>query len=113
MPDRLEAGIVYTWMVTALKDGQEIIAPAPPARAEFEILGKSELIKLNRTINRTVSHAARGVLYANAGLLDAAEKEFRTHLGVRPDDERAKQLVRIVQSWRAVEPDLTPSRSPQ
>jgi hypothetical protein len=102
MPDRLEAGMVYTWMVTARKDGQEIIAPAAPARAEFKILEKSELMKLNRRINRTISHATRGVLYAEAGLLDEAEKEFQTHLELRPADERVKGLLRIVESWRVV-----------
>jgi hypothetical protein len=40
MPDRLKAGIVYTWTVTALKDGHDIVAPAPPARAEFKLLEK-------------------------------------------------------------------------
>jgi hypothetical protein len=99
MPDRLQPGIVYTWTVTALKNGQEIVAPAPPARAEFEILGKPDLHKLNRLVGRTTSHAARGVLYAEAGLLDNAEKEFRTHLGLRPTDERVKRLLRILKSW--------------
>ena len=102
MPDRLEAGMVYTWMVTARKDGEEIIAPASPARAEFKILGKPELRKLNRRVRRTASHAARGVLYAEAGLLDEAEKEFQTHLEFRPTDERVKALLRIVKSWRVV-----------
>jgi hypothetical protein len=32
---RLHAGTVYTWTVTALKGGREIVAPAAPARAEF------------------------------------------------------------------------------
>jgi len=109
MPDRLEAGIVYTWTVTALKDGQEIIAPASPARAEFKILGKPELRKLNRMVSRTTSHAARGVLYAEAGLLDEAEKEFQTHLNLRPADARAKQLLVIVRAWRGAEAYLPSS----
>jgi hypothetical protein len=100
MPHRLEAGIVYTWTVTAQKDGQEVVSPASPARAEFKILGDSELIKLNSKVSRTKSHAARGVLYAEAGLLDEAEKEFRSHLQRRPTDERVKGLLRIVKSWR-------------
>lgn len=100
MPDHLQPGIVYTWTVTALKDGQEIVAPAPPARAEFKILGKPELRKLNRMISTTSSHATRGVLYAGAGLLDDAEKEFRSHLKLQPADGRAKRLLRIVRSWR-------------
>jgi hypothetical protein len=109
MPDHLQPGIVYTWTVIALKDGQEIVAPAPPARAEFKILGKSEMSKLNRRVNRTASHAARGVLYAKAGLLDEAEKEFRTHLSRQPSDERVKRLLRIVKSWRGVESYPPPS----
>lgn len=40
MPEPLEAGIVYTWTVSAQKDGQEVIAPSSPMRAEFKILGK-------------------------------------------------------------------------
>lgn len=102
IPHRLDAGIVYTWTVTALKDGQEIVSPAPPARAEFKILGEPDLRKLKRMVSRTVSHAARGVLYAEAGLLDEAEKEFQTHLKLRPADERVKGLLRIVKSWRVV-----------
>jgi hypothetical protein len=102
MSERLVAGTKYTWIVTALKDGQAIIAPALPARAEFKIFGKSELSKLNRMVSRTASHAARGVLYAKAGLLDEAEKEFQTHLTLFAVDERAKKLLQTVQSWRVV-----------
>jgi hypothetical protein len=100
MPNHLQPGIVYTWTVTALKDGQEIVAPAPPARAEFKILGKPELHKLNHLVGKSTSHAARGVLYAEAGLLDDAEKEFRTHLKLQPADRRARRLLHSVQSWR-------------
>ena len=109
MPSRLEAGVVYTWMVTALKDGQEIIAPAPPARAEFKILEKAELTRVNRVVSRTASNVARGVLYAEVGLLDDAERELRTHLDLRPDDERAKQLLQMIKSWRNAESYLPPS----
>jgi hypothetical protein len=109
LPDRLKSGIVYTWMVTALKDGQEFIAPASPARAEFKILGKPDLRKLNRLLSRTNSHAARGVLYAEAGLLDEAEMEFQTHLELRPADERVKRLLRMVRSWRGADSYLPPS----
>ena len=102
MPDLLERGIVYTWTVSALKNGQEIIAPASPARAEFKVLERTELIKLNRRVSRTASHAVRGVLYAEAGLLDEAEKQFQNHLSLRPADEHVKGLLRIVKSWRVV-----------
>jgi lipoprotein NlpI len=60
-------------------------------------------------VRRTASHAARGVLYAEAGLLDEAEMEFQTHLNLRPADERVKGLLRIVKSWRSEESYLPPS----
>ncbi len=100
MPARLEGGIVYTWTVTALKDGQEIVAPAAPARAEFKILETAELIKLNRRVSRSASLAARGILYAEAGLLDEAEKQFQVHLERHPSDAHVKTLLHTVQSWR-------------
>jgi hypothetical protein len=99
-PDLLQRGMVYTWTVVAAKDGKEIIAPALPTRAEFTVIGASQLIGLNRRIKRTVSHAARGVIYAEAGLLDDAEREFRSHLAIDPADDRARKLLETVQSWR-------------
>ena len=82
-------------------------------RAEFKILGQSELRKLNRIVSRNTSHAVRGVLFAKAGLLDEAEREFQTHLNLRPADERVKGLLRTVQSWRPKNLVLPPSKSPQ
>ena len=98
MRDRLEAGVVYTWIVTALKDGQEIIAPAAPARAEFKILAKSEATKLNRITSRTVSNAVRGVLYAEVGLLDESENEFQCHLAKRPGDGSGSEFAKNSQA---------------
>ena len=100
MLGRLKAGNVYTWIVTALRDGQEVSAPGSPARAEFKVLDNFELAELNRQLSKTRSHAARGVLYAEAGLLDDAEKAFQVHLDLRPTDERVRDLLRTVQSWR-------------
>src|SRR5690349_18352101 len=50
MPSRLERGVVYTWVVTTIKDGKEILAPTLPARAEFKIIEKPALEQLNRRI---------------------------------------------------------------
>jgi hypothetical protein len=101
---RLHAGTVYTWTVTALKRGREIVAPATPARAEFEVIRRSALAKLNRNLQRAISGEARGVLYAKAGLLDEAEREFDAYLADHPDDYRTKEVLQTVRSWRRVEP---------
>jgi hypothetical protein len=98
---RLLRDITYTWIVTALKEGREMVAPAPPARAEFRIAKQTDLEKLNQGINATVSHTARGVLYARAGLLDEAEHEFDTDLKAKPMDKQARNLLKKVKSWRS------------
>lgn len=100
LPSHLERGGVYTWVVTALKDGKEILSPTLPARAEFKIIEKPALDKLNRRIKHIRSAVARGVLYAQAGLLDQAEQELRAHLALHPSDESAKNLHRTIKSWR-------------
>jgi hypothetical protein len=100
IPERLRQDATYTWIVTALRDGTEIVAPPLPARAEFRIVSKAVVIDLNRRINAAASHAARAALYARAGLLDEAEREFDAHLKAQPADEQVKKLLDTVKSWR-------------
>jgi hypothetical protein len=96
----LKRGGVYTWIVTALKVGKEVLAPTLPARAEFKIIERSALVQLNRRIGRFHSGVVRGAVYAKAGLLDDAEREFQQHLTLYPADEQAKKLLQTVKSWR-------------
>lgn len=104
IPERLRRGALYTWTVAAVRDGKAITAPALPTRAEFTVIAELELLRLNRRIKGTLSHAARGVIYAEEGLLDEAEREFRTHLTLSPSDDRAKKLLETVESWRRLRP---------
>ncbi len=100
IPNRLKRGVIYTWVVTAIKKGKEILAPTLPARAEFKIVEGSERAKLRALIRNTQSGMARGVLYAKAGLLDEAEQELRTHLYNHPADKQAIRLLETIKSWR-------------
>jgi Tfp pilus assembly protein PilF len=43
---------------------------------------------------------ARGIIYARAGLLDEAEKEFRLAVQTDPRSDVANKLLRQVQGWR-------------
>ena len=92
--------MIYTWVVSAIKDGNEVLAPELPARAEFKIIETSGLIKLDRRIDQVHSAAARGVLYARVGLLDQAERELRSHLEHYPSDGKAIKLLQTIKSWR-------------
>ncbi len=99
-PSRLKRGVIYTWLVTALKDGKEVLAPTLPARAEFKIIELSGWAKLRTLIKNTKSGAARGALYAKVGLLDEAEQELRAHLDYHPADKQAIRLLETIRSWR-------------
>ena len=79
-PQSLKRGGIYSWQVTAIKGGEEISSPRPPApQAKFRILDETlanELAQARR--GYASSHLTLALLYTKAGLLDEAEQEFRT-----------------------------------
>ena len=98
----LARGQVYSWQVKAVKDGQEFKAPLPPApQAKFRILDQakaSELAKAKRAY--ASSHLALGLLYAEAGLMNEAEREFRLLQKANPSSELARALLSQLQALR-------------
>ena len=98
----LARGMVYSWQVKAIKEGQEITSPRPPApQAKFRVLGQekaNELARAKRAYGS--SHLTLGLLYAEAGLLREAEQEFRLLRRANPDSEVARNLLRQVQAMR-------------
>jgi hypothetical protein len=101
-PQSLSRGNIYGWQVKAIKDGQEITSPRPPApQARFRILDQAkanELAKARRVY--ASSHLTLGLLYAEAGLLKEAEQELRMLQKANPDSEIARRLLRQVQALR-------------
>jgi anti-sigma factor RsiW len=78
MPRPLKRGKIYTWQVRATKGGAEIRLPASDMPdAKFKILEQSRAQTLDGT-RRTYgdSHLVMGILYADAGLLDDAQREL-------------------------------------
>jgi hypothetical protein len=100
MPSHLERGMIYTWVVTALKDGNEVLAPTLPARSEFKIIDRSEWTSIGGKIKSLHSGVARGVIYAKAGLLDEAEQELKAYITRHPKDGSAKRILQTIKSWR-------------
>jgi hypothetical protein len=98
----LRRGRIYSWQVKATKAGQEFRAPRPPARqAKFRVLDgdrADELAKAQRAY--ASSHLTMGLLYADAGLLDQAEREFRALQRANPQSAVAKKLLGQVQGLR-------------
>jgi hypothetical protein len=98
----LKRNEVYTWQVTAVKDGQEITSPVPPApEAKFKVLDRARAEEL-RMAKKTYpdSHLILGAVYKKAGLLDDAEREFKALLSANPNSPVAQKLLQDVKSLR-------------
>lgn len=102
LPNALERGEVYTWQVTATKDGEKIKSPIAPApEAKFKILDAKRADELAAARkNYASSHLALGVLYAQAGLLDEAETEFNALAKANPQSDVALKLLKNLQAAR-------------
>lgn len=98
----LPRGEVYQWQVTALKDGKEVASPTAPApEAKFKVLeqNKAEAIEQIKR-KHSNSHLTLGVLYAQAGMLDDAEREFQALLNANPKSPVAQKLLNDVRAVR-------------
>jgi tetratricopeptide (TPR) repeat protein len=94
LPKALRRGGIYTWEVIAIRDSKEVLAPAPPVRpARFKVLEQSRSDELKRVRRDYNSHLLLGTLYAQAGLFDEAEREFKALLKANPKSTLAQKLL--------------------
>ena len=108
----LRNGGIYSWQVTALKDGVRITSPVLPApQAKFKVLdgSTSETIQQAQRAYPN-SHLTLGVLYAKAGLLDEAEHELRALVRDNPDARIALKLLQNVKAMRAAQTSASSRR---
>jgi predicted anti-sigma-YlaC factor YlaD len=100
VPQPLPWGIVYSWQVKAVKDGQEITVTEPPApEAKFKVLELEkarELPGARGTFGG--SHLTLGLLYAQAGMRDEAAQELQALVDANPSSPLARKLLRSVTS---------------
>lgn len=101
-PQTLPRGKVYAWQVKALKDGQEVKSPRPPApQARFRVLDRAKAEEVARAKRAyPSSHLTLALLYADAGLLKEAEQELRLLQRLNPDSELPRTLLRQIQALR-------------
>lgn len=104
VPRPLARGRVYSWQVTAHKrDGQAVtspVLPAPPAK--FQVLAQKRLRELLAARKLYPdSHLTLGVLYAQAGLLDDAAREFEALARANPRADVARKLLGEVRALSA------------
>lgn len=102
LPKALKRGVIYSWEVIAKKGNEEIMAPAPPVPpAKFKVLEQTKYEALSRAKQAYNSHLVAGVLYAQAGLFDEAEHEFKSLVAANPNSKLAKQLLRSLERPKA------------
>jgi hypothetical protein len=98
----LQHGAIYSWQVKTIKDGQEFVTPRAPApQATFRILDQAkanELVQARRAY--ASSHLTLGLLYAQAGLLDEAERELRALQTANPNSAIVSRLLANVRPLR-------------
>lgn len=99
---RLRRGMIYSWEVVAVRNGQEVRSPvAPTPRAQFKILEADKLHELtNLKKHSPISHLALGLTYARFGLLAEAEGQLQILARENPNSPVATRLLRTVQEWR-------------
>jgi hypothetical protein len=98
----LKPGEIYSWQVTAQKNGVAVTSPVLPApQAKFKVLNRSTsemLQQAERAYPR--SHLTRGVLYCEAGLLEDSEQELRLLVRENPQADIARKLLQSIRSMR-------------
>jgi hypothetical protein len=100
-PKPLMRDRIYTWTVTTVVAGREIVSPGPSSpEMKFQVLSTSSLAHLNK-LKKARSHLALGVFYAREGMTSDAEREFRILVRENPSSEHVNKLLREIQSWRS------------
>jgi hypothetical protein len=98
----LARGLVYSWQVTAVRNGQDVVAPAPPAgEARFRVLDASKVAALAQAAEIYRDSPLRlAAAFVDEGLLDDAERTLRLAIETSPDPSLSRELLRSVQSIR-------------
>jgi hypothetical protein len=98
----LRRGIIYSWEVVAVRNGQEVRSPVAPApRAQFKILEAEKLLELTNLKKQSpISHLTLGLTYARFGLLAEAEGQLQILARENPNSPVATRLLRTIQGWR-------------
>jgi hypothetical protein len=98
----LDRGGIYTWQVRAARDGAEIRLPTPDLpNAKFMVIGTSTAREVESARGAYGSSPlVLGILYANAGLLDDAERELEAVGRANSQSLLAGQLLNSLRAAR-------------
>ena len=101
-PTPLARGTVYSWQISAQKDGEKVVSPKPPLpEARFRVLDQRAFVtlaKLKKSVGR--SHLVMGVFYWKHGLIEESEREFEALAKANPNSATVKGLLTSIRSIR-------------
>jgi hypothetical protein len=97
-PIALPRGVVYTWMVTAVRN-EQTDSPVSSPPVKFKVLEAERLRELESLTKSSPSHLALGVFYARSGMTEQAKQEFQILLKQNPHSTLAKKLLRQIKEW--------------
>jgi hypothetical protein len=102
VPAGLKRGSTYSWQVKAIVGSKEIVSPpSHAAEATFRIMSAAEAGRLRRLEQRCGdSRLSRAVLFADAGLLDEAERELQLVVDANRGVPELEALLRNLTSVR-------------
>jgi len=102
VPRALRRGSVYSWEVVALREGEEVQSPQPPAPdAKFKVLELSQVgVVLQARRKGEAYRLELGRRDAEVGLLDEAEAEFQAVLEANPGSAPARRFLEQVRRLR-------------
>ena len=92
----LVRGGVYQWQVRATtKDGREVKSPpVGQPDAKFSVLDQNKFNEIKRARKAySSSHLVLGTIYANAGLINEARREFRALLDANPGSQISRRIL--------------------
>ena len=101
-PNALARGVIYSWQISATKDGEKVVSPKPPLpEARFRILDQravNTLAKLKEFAGS--SHLVMGVFYWKHGLIEKSEREFQALAKANPNSTPVADLLASIRSLR-------------
>jgi hypothetical protein len=98
----LVRGRLYLWQVAASVDGHEVVAPKPPdPPAKTFVLSAADAATVAQA---PPSPLVRGILFAQFGLLDEAERAFTALPAQSPGADIAQRFLRQVRELRIGRP---------
>lgn len=98
----LRQGRIYTWQVKVFIDGDTVKLPrTDEPDAKFSVLDRSKANAVRRAREKHAgSHLMLAAVYAEAGMIDEAERELEQLAQANPNSAIARQLLRNLKSLR-------------